>query len=134
MTEPRSLVLVVEDEPDTRKLVRKYLEKLGFDVLEAASGKAALAVLEEHLPALVCLDLMLPEISGYDVCERIRATPRLQGMPVLVISARSQPPDRALAEEVGATAYLIKPIRWNTFSETVLRLLGKDAPAGSGAG
>lgn len=134
MTEPRSLVLVVEDEPETRKLLRKYLEKLGLDVLETASGKAALAVLETQLPALVCLDLMLPEISGYDVCERIRATPRLQGMPVLVVSARSQPPDRALAEELGATAYLIKPIRWNTFSETVLRLLGKGSTAGSGTG
>jgi CheY-like chemotaxis protein len=131
MTEPRSLVLVVEDEPETRKLLRKYLEKLGLDVLEAATGKAALAVLETHLPALVCLDLMLPEISGYDVCERIRAAPRMQGMPVLVISARSQPSDRALAEELGATAYLIKPIRWNTFSENVLRLLGRDAATGA---
>ncbi|MGE5047087.1 MAG: response regulator [Deltaproteobacteria bacterium] len=134
MAERRSLVLVVEDEPETRKLLRKYLEKLGLEVLEAASGKAALALLETHLPALVCLDLMLPEISGYDVCERIRATPRLQRMPVLIVSARSQPPDRALAEELGATAYLIKPIRWNTFSETIHRLLGTDSPAGTGPG
>jgi CheY-like chemotaxis protein len=132
MAEPRSQVLVVEDEPETRKLLRKYLEKLGLDVLEAASGKAALALLETHLPALVCLDLMLPEISGYDVCERIRATPRLQSMPVLVISARAQPPDRALAEEVGATAYLIKPIRWTTFSEIVLELVANQPAAGSG--
>jgi two-component system OmpR family response regulator len=132
MANPSSQVLVVEDEPDTRKLLRKYLEKLGLDVLEAASGRAALAVLESHLPALVCLDLMLPEISGYDVCERIRATPRLNGMPVLVISARAQPPDRALAEELGATAYLIKPIRWTTFSETVLELVGNEPAAGSG--
>jgi CheY-like chemotaxis protein len=134
MAERRSLVLVVEDEPETRKLLRKYLEKLGLEVLEAASGRAALALLETHLPALVCLDLMLPEISGYDVCERIRANPRLQGVPVLVISARSQPPDRALAEEVGATAYLIKPVRWNTFSETIHRLLGRDPAAGTGPG
>jgi CheY-like chemotaxis protein len=132
MAYPSSQVLVVEDEPDTRKLLRKYLEKLGLDVLEAASGRAALALLELHLPALVCLDLMLPEISGYDVCERIRATPRLKGMPVLVISARAQPPDRALAEELGATAYLIKPIRWATFSETVLALVGNEPAAGSG--
>jgi CheY-like chemotaxis protein len=130
MAEPRSLVLVVEDEPETRKLLRKYLEKLGAEVLEAVSGKAALAVLETRLPALVCLDLMLPEISGYDVCERMRAIPRLQGVPVLVISARAQPPDRALAEELGANAYLIKPIRWNTFSETVLGLIGNGAASG----
>src|SRR4051812_29340381 len=132
MAKPRSQVLVVEDEPETRKLLRKYLEKLGLDVMEAATGKSALALLETHVPALVCLDLMLPEISGYDVCERIRATPRLQSIPVLVISARAQPPDRALAEELGATAYLIKPIRWATFSETVLALVGNEPAAGSG--
>src|SRR3954465_5799313 len=134
MAKPRSQVLVVEDEPETRKLLRKYLEKLGLDVIEAATGKSALALLETHVPALVCLDLMLPEISGYDVCERIRATPRLAGMPVLVISARAQPPDRALAGEVGGTAYLIKPIRWNTFSETVLALLARHPTAGTGPG
>jgi CheY-like chemotaxis protein len=115
--------LVVEDDPEIRKLLRKYLEKLGFEVDEAGTGKAALALLETvRVPAIVCLDLMLPDSSGYVVCERIRALPRLADVPVLIISARSMPPDRAQAEEVGATAYLIKPIRWASFSETVQRL------------
>jgi CheY-like chemotaxis protein len=118
--------LVVEDDPEIRKLLRKYLEKLGFAVEEAASGKSALAMLETvAVPAIVCLDLMLPDSSGYVICERIRASPRLAEVPVLIISARSMPPDRALAEEVGATAYLIKPIRWASFSEVVLGLTGK---------
>lgn len=118
--------LVVEDDPEIRKLLRKYLEKLGFAVEEAASGKSALALLETvAVPAIVCLDLMLPDSSGYVICERIRALPRLAEVPVLIISARSMPPDRAAAEEVGATAYLIKPIRWASFSEVVLGLTGK---------
>jgi CheY-like chemotaxis protein len=118
--------LVVEDDPEIRKLLRKYLEKLGFAVEEAASGKSALAMLETvAVPAIVCLDLMLPDSSGYVICERIRALPRLAEVPVLIISARSMPPDRAAAEEVGATAYLIKPIRWASFSEVVLGLTGK---------
>jgi CheY-like chemotaxis protein len=118
--------LVVEDDPEIRKLIRKYLEKLGFAVEEAATGKSALAMLETvAVPAIVCLDLMLPDSSGYTICERIRALPRLSEVPVLIISARSMPPDRALAEEVGATAYLIKPIRWASFSEVVLGLTGK---------
>lgn len=120
---PKPHVLVVEDDPEIRKLLRKYLEKLGLEVTEAATGKAALALLEQSVPALVCLDLMLPESSGYAICEHIRKTPRLKEVPVLVISARSMPPDRALAEEMGATAYLVKPIRWASLSATVKQLL-----------
>jgi len=116
-------VLVVEDDPDIRKLIRRYLEKLDLAVDEAATGKAALTLLEGPAPSLVCLDLMLPESSGYAICEHIRATPRLSGVRVLVISARAMPADRALAEEVGADAYLIKPIRWTSFTSTVEALL-----------
>ena len=114
---------MVDDDPEVRKLIRKYLEKLGFEVYEAPTGKAALAMLANLDPSLVCLDLMLPELSGYEICAHIRATPRLEHVPVLVISARSMPPDRAEAEEAGASAYLIKPIRWASFSATVLQLV-----------
>ena len=119
---PRT-ALVVEDDPEIRKLIRKYLEKMGLEVREASTGKAAFVALSNTVPQLVCLDLMLPETSGYDICNHIRKTPALEGVRVLVISARSMPPDRAHAEEVGADAYLIKPIRWKSFSETVLDLL-----------
>jgi two-component system chemotaxis response regulator CheY len=115
--------LVVEDDPEIRRILTRYLDKLGFEVSAVATGKAALAMLSEHVPNLVCLDLMLPESSGYAICEHIRSTPRLRELPVLVVSARSMPPDRALAEEVGASAYLIKPIRWNSFAETVRGLV-----------
>jgi DNA-binding response OmpR family regulator len=112
--------LVVEDDPDIRKLLRKYLGKMGFDVQEAATGKAALSMLEdERIPRLVCLDVMLPELSGYEICEHIRATPRLKDVQVLIVSARALPSDRALAEELGANGYLIKPIRWASFSSSV---------------
>ncbi len=125
MTQAKPHVLVVEDDPEIRKLLRRFLDKLGMDVSEAGTGKAALALLDgpEEF-ALVCLDLMLPESSGYAICEHIRRTPKLRELPVLVISARSMPPDRALAEEVGANAYLIKPIRWVSFAATVHQLLG----------
>ena len=122
---PRRRVLVVEDDPAIRKLIRKYLEKLDLDVDvdEAATGKAALDLLRRNRHSLVCLDLMLPESSGYQICEHIRATPHLAETRVLVISARSMPPDRALAEEAGADAYLMKPIRWQSFSSVVSSLL-----------
>ena len=124
MQNGRRRVLVVEDDPEIRKLLRKYLDKLSFEVTEAATGKAALALLGDSAQfELVCLDLMLPESSGYAICEYIRSTPKLRDTPVLVISARSMPPDRALAEEAGANAYLIKPIRWNSFAATVQELV-----------
>jgi two-component system chemotaxis response regulator CheY len=123
--------LVVEDDPAIRKLLRKYLGKMGFDVQEAATGKAALSLLEaERIPQLVCLDVMLPELSGYEICEHIRATPRLKDVQVLIVSARALPSDRALAEELGANAYLIKPIRWASFSSSVTGLF-ETAKSGS---
>jgi two-component system chemotaxis response regulator CheY len=122
---PKRHVLVVEDDPEIRKLLRKFLAKLDFEVTEAGTGRAALRQLGEgEVPALICLDLMLPESSGYEICEHVRKTPRLKHAKVLVISARSMPPDRALAEELGADAYLIKPIRWNSFAATVQELVG----------
>src|SRR3954469_14982655 len=117
--------LVVEDDPEIRKLLIKYLEKLGLVVHAVGTGKAALQALAElEPPALVCLDLMLPEASGYDICKHIRATEPLSSVPVLIISARSIPPDRAQAEEVGASGYRIKPIRWTSFSAMVRELIG----------
>ena len=92
---------------------------------EAGTGKAALAELRAETPALVCLDLMLPEMSGYEICQHLRKTPGLEQVPVLMMSARSTPADRGYAEDVGANAYLIKPIRWQTFSATVLALLNE---------
>lgn len=119
-------VLVVEDDPSIRRMLRKYLERLGLHVIEAGTGQSALALLDGGTrPALVCLDLMLPEASGYEICERMRAMPGFKDVPVLVVSARTSPPDRAYAEEVGANAYLMKPVRWETFSTAVNSLLAE---------
>jgi CheY-like chemotaxis protein len=120
---PRKTALVIDDDPDIRRLVRAYLEKLGMTVQEAATGKAAIELLQAGAPSLVCLDLMLPEISGYEICERIRSSGGTRDLPVLVISARSTPSDRALAEELGASAYLVKPLRRSSFVSTVKLLL-----------
>ena len=73
----------------------------------------------ESRPDLVCLDLMLPELSGFEVCEFMRSIPALMSVPILVMSARAKPMDRAFAEEVGATAYLIKPFKRSEFSRAV---------------
>lgn len=121
-------VLLVEDDPALRRLVNGYLVRMGLEVVEASDGRAAIEALRGFMPDLVCLDLMLPEISGYDVCEAIRKNPALRAVPILMISARSLPEDRAQAEEVGATAYLIKPFSRVEFSNNVRALLQEGRP------
>jgi CheY-like chemotaxis protein len=124
MVQPQRTALVVEDSPLFRKMLGDLLQELGFTrVLEAASGRAAQALLAETRPDLVCLDLTLPDISGYDVCEHIRASPALREVPVLMISARTQAMDRAQAEEAGASGYLIKPFTPEELRHQVERVL-----------
>lgn len=117
-------VLVVEDSPMFRRMLSDMLQSLGYTrVLEAFSGEAAKELLAEQRPDLVCLDLTLPDISGYEVCEHIRATPGLQDVPVLMISARTQTMDRAQAEEAGASGYLIKPFTPDELRQQVERVM-----------
>jgi CheY-like chemotaxis protein len=124
MEQQQGAVLVVEDSPMFRRMVSDMLQSMGFSqVLEAGSGQAALELLAEHHPKLVCLDLTLPDISGYEVCEFIRSTPALQDIPVLMISARTQTMDRAQAEEAGVSGYLIKPFTPEEFRHQLERVL-----------
>lgn len=126
-------VLVVEDSPLFRKMVGEFLHALGVTrVQEASNGRSALEQLAHSRPDLVCLDLTLPDVSGYDVCEYIRGQPELAGLPVLMISARGTLLDRAQAEEVGADGYLTKPFTQEEFVQQVLRLLARAAEATAG--
>lgn len=129
MTETARSALLVEDLPPLRRLLAHHLRRMGFRELhEAASGAAALLLLERHRPDLVCLDLVLPDVSGYDVCEFIRGSERLAGVPVLMLSGHCQPQDRACAEEAGAAAFLAKPFTQEQFERHVHYVLAR-APA-----
>ncbi len=122
----RHTVLVVEDSPLFRKLVGEFLHALGVTrIVEASNGRMAIELLTQSRPDLVCLDLTLPDVSGYDVCEYIRGQPELEGLPVLMISARGTLLDRAQAEEVGADGYLTKPFAQEEFNQQVVRLLAR---------
>jgi two-component system chemotaxis response regulator CheY len=124
---PRS-ALLVEDAPLFRRMMSDYLRQLGFtDIREAPSGNAAIQALEKHRPDLVCLDLVLPDVSGYDLCEFIRGTESLAKVPVLMVSARNLPADRAHAEEAGATGFLAKPFSQEDFNRHVQQVLAQAA-------
>jgi DNA-binding response OmpR family regulator len=116
-------ILVVEDDPRTRTLLGRVLTEAGCVVTEIAEGRAAIDFLVNHVPDLVCLDLMLPEVSGHEICRFIRRTPALKDVPIVVISARTLPEDLAYARDIGASAYLVKPFKLQELFEDIAALL-----------
>ncbi len=109
MTRERPLVLAVDDEPANLALLGKLLVYHGYDVVEAADGRAALAAVTEHGPDLICLDVMMPEMDGIEVCRRLRRQPEHTGLPILLLTALNRPDDKARGLEAGANDFLTKP-------------------------
>ena len=99
-------ILIVEDEPSIASFVAMYLKKAGFDVATAPTGGDALTHAAADSPALIILDLMLPDIDGIDVCRRIR---QQSDVPILMLTARDDDVDKIIGLEVGADDYLTKP-------------------------
>jgi DNA-binding response OmpR family regulator len=99
-------ILVVEDEPTLRETLAENLEIEGFRVVTAADGRAALDAFHQSQPDLVVLDLMLPELSGIEVCREIR---RESGVPILMLTARDSELDKVVGLELGADDYVTKP-------------------------
>src|SRR5437773_3613156 len=108
-TIPDRPILVVDDDAKIVRLVRTYLERDGFAVVTAADGPAALDAIETHQPALVVLDLMLPELDGRAVIRAVRRDEEAGATPILVLSARGTTLDRIAGLEDGADDYLPKP-------------------------
>jgi len=106
---PDRPILVVDDDAKIVRLVRTYLERDGFAVVTAADGPAALDAIERHRPALVVLDLMLPELDGRAVIRAVRRDDEAAATPILVLSARGTTLDRIAGLEEGADDYLPKP-------------------------
>ena len=126
---PERPILVVDDDAKIVRLVRTYLERDGFSVVTAADGPAALDAIERHRPALVVLDLMLPELDGRAVIRAVRRDDEAAATPILIISARGSTLDRITGFEDGADDYLPKPF---SPAELVLRvksILRRTTPA-----
>jgi phosphate regulon transcriptional regulator PhoB len=106
---PKKKILVVEDEPDIRELVRYNLESAGFAVVEADDGEAALSAVDKERPAMVILDLMLPEADGMEICRILRSRPEYAKLPIVMLTAKAGEVDRILGLEFGADDYVTKP-------------------------
>lgn len=102
-------VLVVEDDEDVLALVRYNLHKAGFRVLTEGDGLSALRVARGEMPDAIVLDLMLPEMSGEEVCRRLKAETATAAIPVIMLTAKARPEDRIAGLELGADDYLPKP-------------------------
>jgi two-component system phosphate regulon response regulator PhoB len=124
-------VLVVDDEPDIVALVAYHLAKAGYRVSTAASGAEALAATREEHPALIVLDLMLPEMSGFEVLEQLRANEATRDVAVLMLTARREEPDRIRGLSLGADDYLTKPFSPQELVLRVAAILRRIAAAGS---
>jgi two-component system, OmpR family, phosphate regulon response regulator PhoB len=102
-------LLIIEDDVDIGDLVAFKLRQRGFDVRTESDGEAGLAVATVTVPDLVVLDLMMPKLSGIDVCRRLRSTPATAATPIVMLTAKAQEADVELGFAVGATDYLVKP-------------------------
>jgi two-component system cell cycle response regulator DivK len=114
-------VLVVEDNEKNMKLVRDVLEATGYAPLEASSGEEALALAAEQTPALVLMDIQLPDLDGSEALRRLRSDERTAGIPVLALTAQAMQGDRERFLAAGFDGYLSKPIDIDELLETVRR-------------
>lgn len=123
-------ILVADDEPDVLNLVSLNLKGAGFTVLEAEDGNVALTQAKESLPALIVLDLMLPEMSGLEVCKALKKDPQTAQIPVVMLTAKAEEIDRIVGLELGADDYITKPFSPRELVLRVKSVLRRASAAG----
>jgi len=117
------IILVVEDQPEIRKLICMTMDYDGFEVHEAENGDSGLRMVKALRPDIVLLDVMMPgQLDGIQVCERIRADPEIAHIPVVLLTARGQHSDLEAGRRAGCDAYLTKPFSPLQLIETVEQL------------
>jgi DNA-binding response OmpR family regulator len=126
-------VLIVDDDPDMRSLYRLVLRQEGLAVIEAQSGPEALSLAKEELPALILLDIMMPDMDGYEVCRRLRADPRTAELPVLMFSAKGTGSARRNGMLVGADDFMTKAVGPRALVSRIRTLLSGPLSTGEAA-
>lgn len=118
-------LLLAEDDPHIRRVSEVALRRDGFDVVSVGDGAEALQMLEDRLFDLVVLDGMMPALDGIDACRRITQNPRTAGVPVIILSARTQASDEQAGCEAGAIGYIRKPFDALTLGQQLRALCAK---------
>ena len=122
---PKS-VLVVDDERNIMLSLEYLMKRLGYEVFLARDGDEALAIIEQKVPDLVLLDVMIPKRDGYDVCQATRANPALDSVRIIMVTAKGREVEIEKGLALGADAYLTKPFSTRELADKVQDLLGKD--------
>ncbi len=126
MAKPK--ILIVDDEPDVVGLIERTLKVYGFDTLNAYDGIAALDLVSAEKPDLILLDIMMPMMSGYEVCEQIKSNPQTQHIPVVCLSSAHTPDARAHSLRAGAVELITKPFMPAELVAQIRRHLRIEAP------
>ena len=121
--EKKSKILIVDDALDTVELLKKRFRSEGYDTAEAYDGEEALKKVEEYNPDLVVLDVMMPKLDGYQVCQRLKANENTKYIPVLMLTAKGEVENKVKGLEIGADDYLAKPFDYKELSARVKSLL-----------
>lgn len=125
-------ILIVEDDADIAALMRRYLEKSGFAVDVRASGGDAMRLIADRPPDLLVLDVMLPEMSGLDICRAVRANERTASIPIIMVTARAEESERIGGLDIGADDYLAKPFSPRELLARIRALLRRAQPTAEG--
>jgi Response regulators consisting of a CheY-like receiver domain and a winged-helix DNA-binding domain len=120
-------VLLVEDEDNIAMALEFLMRREGYDFSRVATGPAALAAIAEKTPDLLLLDVMLPGLSGYDICQKVRLDPALAHVKILMLTARGGEMERRKGEALGADAFMAKPFSTEDLKRTVRDLIGGEA-------
>ena len=123
MTKP---IIVADDDPQIREILRVYLEKDGHEVIEAEDGAQAILKVQSEQPALLLLDIMMPVLDGIEVCKQVR---KISDVPVIMITAKDEDDDRILGLDVGADDYITKPFNPREVMARVKAVLRRVVPA-----
>lgn len=105
-------VLIIDDEEFTVDMLQTFLQMSGFETVGAYNGEDGIVLTQIESPDVIILDLMLPDLEGYDVCRRLRGFPQTANLPILILSARTTQVDKDRALSAGADAYLTKPVQF----------------------
>ncbi|MDI6751360.1 MAG: response regulator [bacterium] len=104
-------ILIVDDDQDIVEILKALLETEGYDVIEAFDGKEGIDKAYQHMPHLILLDIMMPVLDGWQVCQRLKACKKTSNIPITIITAKAEQEDRNRAKKEGADDYITKPFQ-----------------------
>ena len=125
-------VLIVEDEPEIAELIEFHLRREGIQTRTVPSGRKALEIIDRKRPDLIMLDLMLPDLDGFQICRRLKSSPETNGIPVVMVTAKSEDADVVTGIEIGADDYIMKPFSPKVLVARVKNVIRRHADDASG--